>query len=1042
MKLSVIVCVYNGEAYLRECLDSILGSSLRDIELVCVNDASTDSTADILADFAGRDPRVRVVVHDVNKGLFQARLTGMKAAAGDWIGFVDADDMVSEDRFRQLVAVGERESVGVVWGPVVQQFGADRMTQDLTGPQFDRRMSRTEHLKCLFATCGRDWTWHVFWGKIFRRDLAQRVAASLADVAERIGQCEDVLFSTALACEAESVYFLPSAEPYIYRRTDNCMTSARAASPEKLRDMAHSLKAVLAHTNEVLKPHDANGRLASNLAEWIGHYAKLWHGCTLPDLADIRKDFESLFCTRQSMHESLCAPKMRPYLGDPLRPFKDRIADPSVKVVSFDVFDTLVVRPFWQPIALFAVVWEKFRKRRGCEFEIDFVRLRTEAESVARQRSGAADVTLDFIYETLADIASWEKLFADDIKEEEIRCEIQFCRARRTALDLVGYARNLGKRVVAISDMYLPSKVIGQILEKEGFGIAVDDVFVSCEMGRGKWDGALFPLVAERLGAAPGAILHIGDNFRSDVEMARKAGLKALHLPRPVDQMRSSIGADGRTLGRIFSRKTGFIDGFEARLFLGIRCRLALAANFLYDNPFAHQARSGAFGGDVVVFGYFALGMHLLAVADWIDDEVRERRLTGIHFLMRDGHLPRLAYERIHGGNVPAPCDSWHLNRGLAIALMLKERSDFLSWLEGRNVGWPFDSLFTVFKAVLGDGSYAQAKDLLRARFGAARTIDECGRRQVVSFCRDEVFPKCRDEIAASQKAVVGYLKGKTFGDNDATFDIGYSCRVESALARYGVHLTPLYMHLTAGEGLVRSRRYGLNAATFYDYKQSVTGVVRELMFSSVEPKCVRYGDVGGVFGPVFEAQTHVDYFGGQVIREIQAAALAYVDDWTATFGRGCDCLAARRTDASLPYDFFLTWSEPSDHEFLSTFRFDDGQGGEDDLPKAFWDRTVRSCVVHCQAWRREPLTVGRMKGFAVRRVRRLTSVVRRGVWAALRHPAKAPRWCLPYWFLRRREGDVYANAFTRLPSKLRSVIPAGFMRLWSEHVASSSERE
>ena len=940
MKLSVIICVYNGEAYLRDCLDSILGSSLRDIEVVCVNDASTDSTADILADFTRRDPRVRVVAHDVNRGLFQARLTGMQAAAGDWVGFVDADDTVSEDRFRQLVAAGERESADMVWGPIVQQFGADLKTQDLTGPQFDRRATRTEHLKCLFATCGRDWTWQVFWAKVFRRDLARRVAASLAGVAERIGMCEDVLFSIAFACAADSIYFLTSAEPYFYRRTDDNMTSMRAALPTKLRDIAQSLKAVLAHAKEVLKPHDADGRLGANLAEWIGHYARIWRDCTPPDLADIRKDFESLFCARQSMHESLCAPKMRPYLGDPLRPFKDRIADPSVHVVSFDVFDTLVVRPFWQPTDLFAVVWEKFRKRRGVEFEIDFMRLRTEAESVARQRSDGADVTLDFIYEMLADIAGWDGSFVDDVKTEEVRQEVAFCRARKTALDLVGYARNLGKRVVAVSDMYLPRSVIGRILEKEGFGVAEDDVFVSCETGRGKWNGALFPFVAERLGVASGAILHVGDNFQSDVEMARRAGLQALHLPRPADRMRTSIGANGRTLARIFSRESGLVDGFEARCFLGIRCRLAIAANFLYDNPFAHQARSGTFGGDLVVFGYFALGMHLLGVADWIDDEVRERRLTGVHFLMRDGHLPRLAYERIHGERVPAPCDEWHLNRGLAIALKLRERSDFLGWLEGSYIGNRFDGLLLVFRAVLGEVSYAQVEGLLRARFGSPQTIDECGRRQVVSFCMNEVFPKWRNEIAERQRAIVDYLNVKMFGNNDATFDIGYSCRVESALARYGVRLTPLYMHLNGGVGLERSLRYGLGVQTFYDYKQSVTGVVRELMFSSVEPKCARYGDVGGVFGPVFESQTHVDYLGGQAIREIQAAALSFVDDWTVMFGRNCDCLAARRTDASLPYDFFLTYSEQSDHEFLSLFKFDDAQGaGEDNTPKTWWDQ-------------------------------------------------------------------------------------------------------
>lgn len=122
--------------------------------------------------------------------------------------------------------------------------------------------------------------------------------------------------------------------------------------------------------------------------------------------------------------------------------------------------------------------------------------------------------------------------------------------------------------------------------------------------------------------------------------------------------MSHSLGGDGRSLERMFSRALGCIDGRDALGFLGIRCRLALAANFLFDNPFARRPRSGAFGGDIVVLGYFALGLHMLAIADWIDERVRDLRLSGIHFFARDGHLPRLAYERLHRKSSGVPCDT------------------------------------------------------------------------------------------------------------------------------------------------------------------------------------------------------------------------------------------------------------------------------------------------------------------------------------------------------------------------------------------------
>ena len=97
----------------------------------------------------------------------------------------------------------------------------------------------------------------------------------------------------------------------------------------------------------------------------------------------------------------------------------------------------------------------------------------------------------------------------------------------------------------------------------------------------------------------------------------------------------------------------------------------------------------------------------------------------------------------------------------------------------------------------------------------------------------------------------------------------------------------------------------------------------------------------------------------------------------------------------------------------------------------AFWQKGMR------QAEReRSKLTLGRAKGFLFKRGHRLAAIASCGVRPVVRHPLSSLRWFLPYWFLRRRVGDVYANAFLRLPSKLRSCIPAGFMRLWSEQIS------
>lgn len=100
-KVSVIVPIYNAERYLKKCLDSILAQTLTDIEIVCVNDGSTDSSQQILEEYARMDERMKII-HKPNGGLVSARKAGIAAAKADYIGFVDSDDWVEPDMYEQL----------------------------------------------------------------------------------------------------------------------------------------------------------------------------------------------------------------------------------------------------------------------------------------------------------------------------------------------------------------------------------------------------------------------------------------------------------------------------------------------------------------------------------------------------------------------------------------------------------------------------------------------------------------------------------------------------------------------------------------------------------------------------------------------------------------------------------------------------------------------------------------------------------------------------------------------------------------------------
>lgn len=102
MKISVIVPVYNVEEFLEQCLESIVSQTYTDLEIILVNDGSTDQSAKICDDFAKRDTRVKVI-HQINGGVSSARNTGIKAATGDYITFVDSDDWLEKEMYQKMM---------------------------------------------------------------------------------------------------------------------------------------------------------------------------------------------------------------------------------------------------------------------------------------------------------------------------------------------------------------------------------------------------------------------------------------------------------------------------------------------------------------------------------------------------------------------------------------------------------------------------------------------------------------------------------------------------------------------------------------------------------------------------------------------------------------------------------------------------------------------------------------------------------------------------------------------------------------------------
>lgn len=113
VSVSIIIPVYNAELYLERCLDSVCNQTLKDIEIICIDDCSTDNSAKILLEYSKKYPSLKVVTHKINKGESGARNTGLSFAKGEFLGFVDNDDSVDLDFYEKLYNIAKRDSADI-----------------------------------------------------------------------------------------------------------------------------------------------------------------------------------------------------------------------------------------------------------------------------------------------------------------------------------------------------------------------------------------------------------------------------------------------------------------------------------------------------------------------------------------------------------------------------------------------------------------------------------------------------------------------------------------------------------------------------------------------------------------------------------------------------------------------------------------------------------------------------------------------------------------------------------------------------------------
>lgn len=206
--ISVIVPVYNAEKYLENCIKSILAQTYTDLEVICVNDGSTDNSLSILNSFADQDERIRVI-DKKNSGAAAARNRGIDESRGDYITFVDSDDALDPEMYMTLMPFFEKEDVQIVHCGYrrIEQNGT---MKDVTGSRRCLIQGSEEAIKCMLN--GELFVGSL-WNKLYRKELFKDIR-----LAENLRINEDVLINVRLFRRAIKTVFYDVPLYYYYNR--------------------------------------------------------------------------------------------------------------------------------------------------------------------------------------------------------------------------------------------------------------------------------------------------------------------------------------------------------------------------------------------------------------------------------------------------------------------------------------------------------------------------------------------------------------------------------------------------------------------------------------------------------------------------------------------------------------------------------------------------------------------------------------------------------------------------------------------------------
>lgn len=544
--------------------------------------------------------------------------------------------------------------------------------------------------------------------------------------------------------------------------------------------------------------------------------------------------------------------------------FVDRLK--AYDVISFDIFDTLIFRPFSKPTDLFYLIGNELGM-------MNFADMRKAYEWEARKLHFAKEHNYEVTLEEIWNLIEREcGIDAKSGMEIEKKLELKFCYANPFMKQVFDELVKLGKRVIIVSDMYLPHIVLEQMLTKAGYE-GYEKLYVSCEYGINKYEGKLYDYVIKDAGLT-GTRIHVGDNVISDVKSAKEHGFDSLHYPNVNEDQEEYRAMDMSPI--VGGAYRGIVN------------------NALHCGQKAYSME--------YEYGYTYGGLFVTGYCNYVHEYCKKNDVDKILFLSRDGDILCQAYKKMF------PSDNIeyvYWSRKAATKLMAGyDRYDYFRRFLYHKVNQG-KSVEDILKSMEIDWSYDITGELTN------KNVDDLKDKLLADW--DKVLANYAEEqrfaaeyygkvLAGCKKVVavdIGWAgSGAVALDTLVNKEWNIPCEIIGIVAGTNtVHNSePYATEVFFQSGKLVSYMYSMSHNTDLMKKHDPNrdyNVYWELLLSSPTPQFVGFGAEGLRFGKYDDNQ--------EGIKMIQEGILDFVNDYLTHFGEFSYMLNISGRDAYAP---------------------------------------------------------------------------------------------------------------------------------------------